>query len=399
MKVFGIVGSIGAGKSTVREIFAKMIEGAYSPVIEVCHVDLDVAIKEIYHNNPFMMGELVLEFGPIMAKDKLDAERFGYVIENIFANDMKYKRLMGLLSHYLDIYIKGLIASCQEDAVDILIIEGVHFIHSEKLAAHLDVVLHVRADYNTCISRVSERGKYTSEQIQILYNRTVPSSEFRSKVPNVKIYYVNTDDNTVHQRLLNILTDEISSNLLESPKVSIYDTHEDHHVPTTIRTAIYAGSFNPLHKGHMDVVDQLLKMFDQVVILKCINGYKGMGVNRDLPERHERYPIDVSKLPERCVVEVWGKAFVDYLDYIEDTNLDVVIARGIRNGSDLEYENSYIRHITDQYKMRGKELPPVIYIPCSSEYRHISSSSIKAIQPFEPEYANTLLADCIVTCG
>lgn len=41
-----------------------------------------------------------------------------------------------------------------------------------------------------------------------------------------------------------------------------------------MKVAIYSGSFNPFHEGHLDVIKQALKLFDKVVIAKGLNPEK-----------------------------------------------------------------------------------------------------------------------------
>lgn len=146
---------------------------------------------------------------------------------------------------------------------------------------------------------------------------------------------------------------------------------------------VYPGSFNPLHQGHLDVVRQALRVCNKVVVLKCINGAK--------EQSGEDALIVSTTLPANCSYAVHLESFATYL--VNNQNRKLVIIRGVRNGTDLQYENDYIAHLTQMYrrKTNGKQLPPVIYIPASDHVKHISSSSIKAIMPFDPDYANSLL--------
>lgn len=41
-----------------------------------------------------------------------------------------------------------------------------------------------------------------------------------------------------------------------------------------MKTALYAGSFDPFTNGHLEVVEKALKIFDKIVILVAINNAK-----------------------------------------------------------------------------------------------------------------------------
>ncbi|MBW1993374.1 MAG: adenylyltransferase/cytidyltransferase family protein, partial [Deltaproteobacteria bacterium] len=41
---------------------------------------------------------------------------------------------------------------------------------------------------------------------------------------------------------------------------------KDKHSPKIQRTAIYPGSFDPVTKGHLDIVERGLKIFDRIIV-------------------------------------------------------------------------------------------------------------------------------------
>ena len=155
--------------------------------------------------------------------------------------------------------------------------------------------------------------------------------------------------------------------------------------------AVYQGSFSPLHKGHLETINEALKTFDKVLLVQCKNGAKDNSIC---------YHIDEKKLPENCVLLQWEDSFADCLLHLyqyAEPKQKFTIIRGIRNGTDLQYENDYIRHVKAMFQAQQKAgeihrtFPGVMYIPSAPEFEHISSSAIKAIYLFDADYAASLM--------
>jgi pantetheine-phosphate adenylyltransferase len=123
---------------------------------------------------------------------------------------------------------------------------------------------------------------------------------------------------------------------------------------------LYAGSFNPFHKGHLSVLNKAEKIFDKVIIAKGINTTKSSRKKFALPkilEYHESVEYE------------------DLLtDYVESLDYSVTVIRGLRNSNDFENEKILYRHLEDL-------LPGIqtIYLIGDREIEHISSSSIEAL--------------------
>jgi pantetheine-phosphate adenylyltransferase len=149
-----------------------------------------------------------------------------------------------------------------------------------------------------------------------------------------------------------------------------------------IRKAIYAGSFNPWHQGHEDILKKILMVFDKAIV--------ACGINPD----KESEPAVVSGLGRATwvspIVPPWKHndprlecfAFVDLLvDVINDYNKNhpeepiTAIARGLRFGYDLHYEQNM------QYWNEDLGLTiPVVYFISDRSLAHVSSSAIRQIE-------------------
>lgn len=106
-----------------------------------------------------------------------------------------------------------------------------------------------------------------------------------------------------------------------------------------MKKAIYVGSFNPFHKGHQDILDKALKVFDKVDVITYKKDFDGL-----------------------------------LSEYLKNKDYCAII-RGLRSGYDLEYET------TQQYWYEdlGIEIP-IVYFITDRNLRHISSSSLREIQ-------------------
>lgn len=140
------------------------------------------------------------------------------------------------------------------------------------------------------------------------------------------------------------------------------------------KIGIYAGSFNPYHIGHHDVLKKAEKIFDKVIV--------AFGNNPD----KEKRKINVPSCLEFHQVDEYNGLITDYITHIENTGVDVTLIRGIRNGIDLDYESNQLSFIKDI-----KPDTKILYIPCDKKYEHISSSAIRNLIKFDESLINKYL--------
>lgn len=132
------------------------------------------------------------------------------------------------------------------------------------------------------------------------------------------------------------------------------------------RIAVYPGSFNPFHRGHLSILRQAESVFDKVVI--------GLAVNRQKPGAAETLDSRQVALENRLrfheVVAIPGLL----TDFIESFPLPLTVVRGVRDGTDLEAELRYARFLN--------EIRPgtnMVWIACEAELQHLSSSAIREL--------------------
>ena len=128
------------------------------------------------------------------------------------------------------------------------------------------------------------------------------------------------------------------------------------------KIAVFAGSFNPFHKGHYNVLQKAEKIFDKVII--------AFGKNPEKVRSAYKVP---STIKNRQIEQYDGLL----TDFIASLGHDVVVVRGLRNTTDFQYEQNQYRYI--------QELMPeikIVNIFCDKEFEHISSSGIRTLQPY-----------------
>ena len=137
------------------------------------------------------------------------------------------------------------------------------------------------------------------------------------------------------------------------------------------RKCIFAGSFDPVTKGHEALIGQCLMLFDEVVVAILVNPVKKPLFS--LEQRKEMLRLALGE-NERIRIIVFEGTIAELLKK-EQTPFYV---RGIRNTVDFEYENAnYFAS-----KRLNADMVPV-YLPCPQELLHVSSSMVRSSLQFK----------------
>lgn len=158
------------------------------------------------------------------------------------------------------------------------------------------------------------------------------------------------------------------------------------------RTFLYSGSFDPVTNGHVDVLAQALDLADRVVV--AIGVHPGKKPLFDFEERVEMIRETVAALGvDQARVDV--VAFSDLVVEAARRAGAVAIVRGLRDGTDLDYE-------MQMAGMNGAMAPSVrtLFLPASPGVRHITATLVRQIaamggdvRPFAPESVARRLAE------
>lgn len=147
---------------------------------------------------------------------------------------------------------------------------------------------------------------------------------------------------------------------------------------------VFAGTFDPVTKGHKSIIDKCCLKYDMVFVVVGENPNKLC-----LFTREERV-----KLLEKCFInnpKVKVLAYFDlkdgYADFLKKQSVTDYV-RGIRNDKDLKFEK--------QYEEKNKKIYPFIttkYIECDDIFKSISSTLVKE-QIKKEDYEN-LPQECV----
>jgi pantetheine-phosphate adenylyltransferase len=131
---------------------------------------------------------------------------------------------------------------------------------------------------------------------------------------------------------------------------------------------LYPGSFCPITKGHMDIINQAKTLFDEIVIAVLINNDKKNAMF-DLDERinmiKEIYKNDTH------IKVVTGNCTVDIASEYDCK----AIIRGVRNATDFEYE----MNISQINKEISKDKINTVLFLTNNKYRYVSSSMVREL--------------------
>ncbi len=134
-----------------------------------------------------------------------------------------------------------------------------------------------------------------------------------------------------------------------------------------MKRAIYPGSFDPITKGHIDIIERSSKLFDEVIVVLMYNDKKTYTFTKE--ERLAMLKDSCKHLKNVQCDCGWGLS----VDYAKKHNSCAMI-RGIRAVQDYEYEltaataNMYLNNEIETCFFMSKP-----------EYSFISSSTVKEL--------------------
>ena len=140
-------------------------------------------------------------------------------------------------------------------------------------------------------------------------------------------------------------------------------------MPKTLspRVAVYTGTFDPVHLGHLDVIRRGSHLFDHLIV--------GVGINPDkatlfdIDERVELIRQVTSDVENVEVLKFEGLA----VRFVRECRARIML-RGLRTLSDMEYEFTM--------SLMNLNLDPeieTVFLMAKEEFSHVSSSLLRQI--------------------
>ena len=137
-----------------------------------------------------------------------------------------------------------------------------------------------------------------------------------------------------------------------------------------MRIALFPGSFDPFHNGHLEVVESASRLFDEVIVAVLRNPQKG-GPLFSLEERKEMLEDSIAHLPRVRVVSM-STLVVSVAQEVGAT----AIVKGLRAVTDFENEM--------QMAQMNQQLSGIdtLFIPTASAHSFIASRLLREVARF-----------------
>ena len=136
------------------------------------------------------------------------------------------------------------------------------------------------------------------------------------------------------------------------------------------KVALYPGSFDPITKGHIDIIKRSSNLFDKLIIGIFKNSTKSKAWFSD-EEKVEMIQEILKKENINAEIKIFKGLLVDFMC---KENVNILI-RGLRALSDYEYELQF----TLTNKTLAKSEFETIFLTASREYLYLNSSLVKEV--------------------
>ena len=139
-----------------------------------------------------------------------------------------------------------------------------------------------------------------------------------------------------------------------------------------LRTALYAGSFDPVTNGHVDVVGQAVRLADRLVL--AIGVHPGKAPLFGAEDRLAMLEETCGPLARSAGCELSCITFSDLVVSAARRTGAGILIRGLRDGTDLDYE-------MQMAGMNGAMAPDVqtVFLPASPAVRPITATLVRQI--------------------
>lgn len=133
---------------------------------------------------------------------------------------------------------------------------------------------------------------------------------------------------------------------------------------------LYPGSFDPVHNGHLELIETASRLFDEVLVAAIRNTQKGQGLF-DLDERREMLEESVAHLGNVRITQFASLV----VDLAREVGADIIV-KGLRAVSDFESE---LQQAQMNHAVSGID---TVFIPSATTSSFIASKWIRDFARF-----------------
>lgn len=150
-----------------------------------------------------------------------------------------------------------------------------------------------------------------------------------------------------------------------------------------MKRAVYAGSFDPVTLGHLDIIKRSSLIFDEIIVGVLHNSAKSPLFSvEERVNMLEEATADI----RNCRIQSFSGLLVDFA---REMNTNVIV-RGLRAVSDFEYE----LQIAQSNRVVAQDVDTV-FLTTNMEYAYLSSSTVKEYAKYGVDVSRFVPANVI----
>jgi pantetheine-phosphate adenylyltransferase len=228
----------------------------------------------------------------------------------------------------------------------------------KQAVCEADLIVHASVREHVQLERLKERG-WSNEKISTVL-RLQRANDIRSVIGvGEKVRTLDTSCYDVDRQVA----------------ILINDVRAQSKVPATARIGAFAGTFDPITLGHLDMINEAAKCVDRLYVVCASNPAKKTLFSEF--EINEMVLHDVQSLPQQNIIVLGLKDRKSVAGAASDLSATILF-RGIRGAADLEYE----RALLDANRRISPHVT-ICYLLPKPEFLTLSSSFVKGAMSVE----------------